>query len=99
MNSGGTISRRALIGLSCALMLASVVSAQDLPTPTAGSVAIHTRPLVPAQGEETRLIVTGEFPFGNGTTTLDVFEVVPELVTVDLSTSLYDGTTEPDEGG
>ena len=99
MNSGGTISRRALIGLSCALMLASVVAAQELPTPTAGSGAIHTRPLVPAQGEETRVIVTGEFQFGHGTTTLDVCEVVRERVTGDLSTSWYEGTTEPDEGG
>lgn len=85
-----------LVGFSCGLMLATVAAAQDLPTPTAGSVAIHKRPLVPAQGEETRLIVMGEFPFGNGMTTLDVFEVISELVAVDLSTSWSDGADGPD---
>ena len=61
--------------------------------------AIGLRPLVPAQGEATRLTVTGEFPFGNGIAALDEFEVVPELVTVDLTTSWTEGTSSPDGGG
>jgi len=92
-------ARLILCTLTAGTFLSTAGFAQDLPTPADGSIAIGLRPLVPAQGEATRLTVTGEFPFGNGIAALDEFEVVPELVTVDLTTSWTEGTSSPDGGG
>lgn len=90
-------ARLILCALTAGTFLSTAGFAQDLPTPSAGTIGL--RPLVPAEGEVTRLTVTGEFPFGNGIAALDEFEVVPELVTVDLTTSWTEGTSSPDGGG
>ena len=71
--------------------------AQTLPVATSDTGAFSTRPLVPAEGEETRVTLTGEFAFSNATIAVDNVDVAPELVTIDLVTAWSVGAEAVDD--
>ena len=87
----------AFFALSLFFGLCVAALSQTLPVPTSESGAFSTRPLVPAEGEVTRLTITGEFPFTNGAIAVDNVQVAPELVTVDLVTAWATGAAPADE--